>query len=641
MNNHRATSGQVILTSLIKKDTNTINYVFFSDSDYRKRLDEAIITFWEEYEANTSIVVIISYYHFLYKSDGLILRNMLNTAIKNSIPFYELLQDDFKFFLCKRYSFRNERTKYYNVLVDDEQNNASIPKLQKKEQMIKYIYSDTLQIDNYIKKTIDDFKIDYKISVDANLFKDQLKKVLCVHPEKFLEKYDFSDSLNNWRDNSVKRIINQIRDLLLINRLIKHDKGVTNAIFYSKGIFRKKIDQAVADSWKIGEEDFTSIIMMFVYILQKNGGQELKKLKKKIYRDVTFIPIPLFDTHYQPKQLKEFDIESDNSLEDLLSESIYSYLRKHSKFKKERIEHKTLLMAPDDTPRLLFLWGDGSYFNERIISTLKDIKSLIYHTMNVETVKESLYQYLCEDSKAFLLKYDFSMSLQSWRDKYANTFIKNYPIVTDMLNADGKGLDKYFTIRFDKFDNKTQEYKIDDREIMLADDLIQDLTEILLAKDKKVLNDYNYEGDIDKYIMSVANHILLKQKSKMRDEPIRNLKKETKEAIANEFYIETKEKAEVYRKLIEVLKESRTKKKYGLGRFKESSFNHMIDILYEVYVNLKEFTRREQMKKRKMLIKRFNELGLKGESYLRQKEKRAKALLNKVKNEISSTLLRS
>ena len=88
------------------------------------------------------------------------------------------------------------------MLVDDEQNNASIPKLQKKEQMIKYIYSDTLQIDNYIKKTIDDFKIDYKISVDANLFKDQLKKVLCVHPEKFLEKYDFSDSLNNWRDNS-------------------------------------------------------------------------------------------------------------------------------------------------------------------------------------------------------------------------------------------------------------------------------------------------------------------------------------------------------------------------------------------------------------------------------------------------------
>ena len=81
------------------------------------------------------------------------------------------------------------------------------------------------------------------------------------------------------------------------------------------------------------------------------------------------------------------------------------------KFKDQRLLLKELLVDYNDIAREGYIWGNGSKFNEKLQNELDTVTNEGYvlpSGLNLTSFRQSLYDYLCNDTKAFISKYDFS-----------------------------------------------------------------------------------------------------------------------------------------------------------------------------------------------------------------------------------------
>ena len=99
------------------------------------------------------------------------------------------------------------------------------------------------------------------------------------------------------------------------------------------------------------------------------------------------------------------------------------------KFKDQRLLLKELLVDYNDIAREGYIWGNGSKFNEKLQNELDTVTNEGYvlpSGLNLTSFRQSLYDYLCNDTKAFISKYDFSDTLDYWILYRANNYYARY-----------------------------------------------------------------------------------------------------------------------------------------------------------------------------------------------------------------------
>ena len=275
-------------------------------------------------------------------------------TLDRKLDFPSLFVIRLGFYLTLRSEFKNERKHVYNALIDIHNSTDSWLALKKSNELKAYLWGDDGKMyDSDIQQATDSLntQLQLEIPIKAQTIKEELRKALCIHPEMILCSYDYSDTLDNWRKKTVKQRLSQIGDILIIKHLLNHDPKVTQEVFFSSDSkYRSSIDQGIKESWGLGDEDLPAVVNSYVYdLIVKNNSSKMKLLKKKIARDIPYIPLPLSTTLHMPKKWKRYE---DGDLCTLLQESAHTYADERSEFKEERTELQRLFkLSPDERKR--------------------------------------------------------------------------------------------------------------------------------------------------------------------------------------------------------------------------------------------------------------------------------------------------
>ena len=272
-----------------------IKKLFVPDKESRKALDMAVNKIWRTRKEDFTAVY-ISYLHYLFKGKGQRLKRMAELSGKG-LDLRQLVQDNLLDYLDSRYAHRAERHKLSKILISPKHNI-----LNEKENLNHYLWGENGDKYNAdIKRAMKDLFSLIRQTPGAGYFKEKLREALCLHPEKILEAYDYSDPLNLWREKTVGRILTQIGDDFVLERIKAEDEVVTHNVFFTDNDCRNYIDYAITTMWETSEdEDHTGVVMTFLHYLTQKNYQELRKIKKNItcrapYLRLPFLGVPLRD----------------------------------------------------------------------------------------------------------------------------------------------------------------------------------------------------------------------------------------------------------------------------------------------------------------------------------------------------------
>lgn len=633
-------SDDFVLSGLMKLDPEVIDLVFYRESEYRAHMEMAIKEMWNIKKEYIS-VVIMSFCHYVTSNNFKRIKQWRTLSKKNRIPLIQILQDALLEFLANRIEFKGECQSLYAVLTGpNEALPFTLTRLNGKDSLNQYLWGDGSQIDAIVGETTDALNELYGQNLSSKELREQLHLALCVHPEKVLETYDFSEPLENWRDTVLKRRTSQICSLYLIGRLLAHDEVVTERVFHLGSHNWNVIDNSIRLVWEITNEDITAVIKTFIYsLIIRSNGKELRKIKECIAKEVAYCPLPLRYDGKQPKKWILFD--DDTTFPDLLKESAFRYARGRKTFKEERRELGELLLNPDEKVRKDYLWGpDGEKYKEKTCKTIEELQKIGIKKDN-EKLKQQLFHYLCDDTIGLLVRYDFKNYLKDWCRELAEAYIEDRPRLDILLS--GRGADKLFEAEYKALiDYVARQYKVKGKPVVLTEeDFVHDLFVLLYENDQKTLKNFKFESRLHNYIVKIATNRLKHdiQIEKEREDALQDIiNGELKVEKKKNPEVELRDKADIYDSLIKLLRKPGMKVYFGFGKRSEVIFNTQLEIIERVYVNLVEFTSKEQEEKRNELIELFASISDNPEIYLRGNEKRAKEILEKVKNDIQKLL---
>lgn len=666
----------------------SLNYFFHSDDihyGFKSRFKLAINVYWKlGYKKNGEIemdekdynIIIMSFINYLSKNNFEKLNCLRKNAEKNKKYFVEYVQDNFMFYLLERETFKDERKKLYKMLKDAE----NLRPEEREEKLNEFFINNEQIIDKKVKKKIDtliaEFDIninndEYKNIFEEKQFKKKVKDALCVHPEKILEAYDFTNRLEEWYVKTASQeAINLIGDIMLVDRLQKHDKYFIEKIFYSeKSKYRKAIEKTIRDKWEAENNDKSITAVIDTYLCYLLKRSQLSKIKSRMVSRVQYHSLIIdpyteyIQDYHTPSTWNRYDLGAN--LLNLIEKSSRSYIsdNKRKEYKDERIKLNNLLYEFDPVTVIYDLWHKNEKnYQKRITRFLKRLKKIDNYGLvqdfdtivSVDDMMKQLRSFLCEDYKNRLVEYDFSMPFDEWIDNLVSLFIRNYP-KKELLLKDNSGesfnvffmkeMDRriYYLIRkfpkkrstlvkdtssdndenneeFMGVDNNKQHTHFENRkEFKEVKDYKQDIQLVLLnnkPKLEKLLNNYRYQGDLRHYFSEIIYHDLSKEAKKENKEDKKEKKTKGSDIITR------KEKTRTLGNLIKMLIESEEVSYYfGINR-KSRDFTEGLLIIMEIYVNLTEFTSKEQSSKRKELIKFYTKEGKKGDVYRNVYEKR-------------------
>ena len=635
-------SDDYIMSGLMKMDPEVIDLVFYRESEYRARMEMAIKEMWDIKKEYIS-VVIMSFCHYVTSNNFKRINQWRTLSKKNRIPLIQILQDALLGFLANRIEYKGESQCLYAVLTGtNEALPPTLTKLNGKDALNQYLWGDGSRLDAIVGETTDALNKLYGQNLASKDLKEQLHLALCVHPEKILETYDFSEPLENWRDTVLKRRTSQICSLFLIGRLLAHDEVVTERVFHLGSHNWNIIDNSIRSAWEITNEDITAVIKTFIYsLIIRSNGKELRKIKEGIAKEVAYCPLPLRSEGKQPKKWILFD--DDTTFPDLLKESAFRYAKERKTFKEERRELGELMLNPDEKIRIDYLWGpDGEKYKEKIGKTIKGLQK-IGIKKDKDNLKQQLFHYLCDDTIGLLIRYDFKDYLKDWCQELAESYIEDRPRLDIMLSGYGDDVDKLFKKEYEELIPIARSYMAKGKsKILDEEDFVQDLFVMLYENDQKTLRNFKFESHLHNYIVKILTNRLIKDKKKAEEE-----EKALQDLINGESKVKKKKNpevdlrdiADVYNSLIKLLRKPGMKDYFGFGKRSEVIFSTQLEIIERVYVNLVEFTSKEQEEKRKELIELFGSISDNPKTYLNGNEKRAKEILEKVKNDIQKLML--
>lgn len=633
-------SDDYILTGLIKMDPEIIKLVFYSESEYRSRMKKAIRMMWDIKDEHIS-VVIMSFCHYVTSDIFKRINQWRTLSKKIEIPLTQLLQDALLEFLAKRIEFKDEAQCLYAVLTrTDDDTSMTHTRLNAKNALNQFLWDDGSRLDAIVGETTQALNDLYEQNLSSNYFRELLHQALCVHPEKILEAYDFSEPLDTWRETTLKRRTSEICSVYLIDRLLAHDEVITERLFHPGSHNWDVITNSIRSVWKITNEDITAVVKTFIYsLIIRYNGQELRTIRKSIVKEVPYCALPFKHNGKLPKKWLFYNDAA--SFSDLLKECASRYGEKREKFKEERKELGKLMLSPDDKVRTDYLWApDGEKYQEKIRETTEFLGKIGIKKDN-ETLKNQLFHYLCDDSVGLLIRYDFKESLKDWCLVLAESFIEDRPRLDILLS--GHEADKLFKAEYEELIKYVaSSYIVNGKSVVLSEqDFIQDLFVLLYENDRKTLKNFKFESRLRNYIVKIATNRFKHniKIEKEREEVLENI-------INGKFKVERKknlevdlrDKAGVYESLIKLLRKPGMKEYFGFGKRNNIIFWNQLEIIEKVYVNLVEFTSKEQEEKRKELIEQFGSISDNPKAYLNGNEKRAREILEKVKNDIQKII---
>lgn len=624
------------------------------DSRYRfkERFKESIMKYWQIGSLENGViridekdynVIIMTFINDLIKNNFKKLYDLQNDSNGEVSHFAQYIQDTFLNYLRIGKKFKEERKKLYNLLKEAEK----LPHEKKKERLNKFFTNNESTIDDEIDKKLksltDEYQFvktneeKYKEFFDKEIFKKKVKGALCVHPEKILEAYDFTKSLKRWYRTTVKRAISLIYDIMLVDMLLEHDEYFIEKIFDSKeSKYRSAIDNIIRDEWDLNDDDesIDAVIDTYLYyLLYKHNGKNIQSFKSNMVRRVPYVLLKIdSDKYYRqdektPKTWERFDIWTD--LNSQIEESSRYYAIECKAYKDERNILNDLLYTFNKKERTNYLWlKQKDKYKSEIREIHIDLKENyrcvegIDEIINVENEMEQLRIFLCDDYKKILEKYDFSMPFNKWIKERASLFYKNHPkkeiLIKDKSNDSinifieemHKRLENLVK-RFRKdipltnyVDGYSDEKSKQSRELLIDVDTFKTnlVNKIIEDKDQfiKLLEDYNYDGDLLNYFSSTYYHEL----SKMAKEEKKIEKSKQKKNKGSDI-ITRKQKVATLGKLINLIKESEEIRKF-FGINEKTKALDQLDYIEQLFVNLKNFTSAEQRSIRKRLIEERN-----------------------------------
>lgn len=354
-----------ILSGLMEMNPEVIDLVFYRESECRTRMKMAIKEMWgtkDEYDP----VVLMSFCHYLTNNNLKRIKEWCVSSKKNKIPLTQLLQDTLLDFLAKKIKFKDESHCLYAVLTGTDDTLSMMRKrLNGKDALNQYLWGDGSRLDAIVGETTNALNELYEQNFASEDLRKQLHQALCVHPEKILETYDFSEPLANWRETVLKRRTSQICSLYLIDRLLVHDEVVTERIFHPGSYNWEVIENSICSAWNIISEDITAVIKTFIYsLIIRSNGKELKNIKRNIAKEVPYCALPFRHKGKLPKKWLLYNDEVTFS--DLLMECASRYAKERKKFKNERKQLGEIMLNQDNKVRTDYLWGvDGEKYKKK------------------------------------------------------------------------------------------------------------------------------------------------------------------------------------------------------------------------------------------------------------------------------------
>lgn len=483
--------------------------------------------------------------------------------------------------------------------------------------------------------------------------RNDLKNALTANPEKLLERYDFLTSLDDWSDTVTNDILRIILSANIIEKLIMRDEAITKRVFLNNGECRKRIEEAIGMAWKIRKEDnedLTAVIKTFTSFLTRRNHKELYSIRRDfIDPNSPYIPLPMliYDTE-APKRWKEYK-EDAKSLADTMAEATRPFLRQTKKHCDQRSELNDLLVVKTEQERVSYIWGDGSRYDKEIKETLESIRQKGYKLPNgldETSIKNSLHDYLCNDTIAFLSTYDFSTELPNWVKQKANIFIESYPVIQCILdNNDNLNLlIEEFKTGLKVIDRK---YKIDDdahidseisegvfkhtkrSEQTLSENDYQQNFNVILANDcMKVLRNFKYECNLKTYLLRVKEN---QSKKEMRDKFRKEnqlKRKPSKKSIKEEAKASEAKRKQELLYLLEILRDKEMKQ-YFYPNGKADSYEMML-LIFE----MKYSEEKEDKEIKKALVEDYNYEDIYVQKNFAQKKRRCKKLFEESQKKI-------
>lgn len=669
----------IVSDKLRRLDPDEIHRVFLSASNDRRRMEEAIKDNWEIKNEDFTLII-LSFLQFLTNNGCKELNEIYKDCKKNrKNEFSTLLIVKLHFYLSDRETYKDQRHNIYNTLVDVSKSTSTVRVLKKAKELKAYFWGENGEMyESEIQQMVDKLNKQFRLEqpLDVQTVKEVLRKALCTYPEMILCSYDFSDTLDNWRECTAKRIISQIGDLKIIENLKNHEPEVTRIVFFSSNSeYRSGVDMGIREAWALDKEDYFAVVNSFVYDLTiRKRGSKLKQLKKRIVRDVPYIQLPLLSTLGRPTKWTRYE---DGNLRTLLQENAYLYAEERSEFKDERLELKRLFDQTQEERESDFSQGG---YDARIDKAIQLKEKKYGKLINGEVIMKRLKLFLCDSLEATFARYDFQETLAQWQDAFIKNIIDDLVKLHSLMNTGWQVniLEKEYRSFIQK---KASLFNIGEipylNNYKTVNDLLAELFFILWENDKKVLKDFKFDKSLDAYINSIIfNHIYrdvkqLRKKIEDEDEQGKQERDEQKqdeqeriaenldndltqkgEANLNEeqqdYVITIKDKAIVYHGLIEILKNPNHRKYLHLHKTSKTQ-ERQFQIFEEIHVNLTEFTKKEQTRVRKKLIAELDkekpdtkkqdttrEKASSGEFLLRKYEQRVNDLLKKIVKEIES-----
>lgn len=256
-----------ILDKLIAKDAEVIDMVFFSPSIYRQRLDLVIQETLQETASESHSTIIRYYLQHLFKSGCKRLKEMRQAT--KDLPFEQLLQDDFIFFLVHRKSIKTD----FHIVEE-------LLKYNDDRKIADYMWGNGAKYDDMIHQESIIIQRVYGKPIDEPTYKSLLHDYLYKRPRHLFMKFDFLMSLDQWCQNTAHHFIEGKPRI----DLIMSQQGASLNTFLRKECGQEKIVlEKIVDSFKINGVPFISFDDFVQTYIEKIIRTKFKDFEKFNY----------------------------------------------------------------------------------------------------------------------------------------------------------------------------------------------------------------------------------------------------------------------------------------------------------------------------------------------------------------------
>ena len=406
MNIKNQLSDERILDKLIANDSEMIMAVFFTPGKYRNRLAEAINQMLKV-DSDYHQHIINCYLQSLKASRCKKLKSFRKLLL--DVGLEQILLDDFLFFLSRRKHFK-EDSKTINELLGSPNDS----------KLVSSIWGDGGKYDKDIEKEIATIMEVYGEAPDFSDLKQQLHKHLCRNPRKFIQKYDYQESLETWYHNMAHYFIEGKPRVDLIT---SKSKTALNAFLKKECNSNKYGIRRMVKGFKVNGEtiiEFDDFAQTLYTTFLNNGYKDFLRFKYECSIFAYILTISknlLLKLKYEEEKRRGLHTKKETKKE--LKE-------KEFQIKKERLANQAKLLI-----NVLEIPGSKAFFG---IENEKDTLEAMKFIMEEIHIKCSSNKDKAEKRKALLKKFGKSEGYVKLMEFKARAIIdKIQPKLTQLL----------------------------------------------------------------------------------------------------------------------------------------------------------------------------------------------------------------